>query len=970
MLELAYALPRLRIHQVKEWIEDLENACKTGNKGASAVWEPVGGPQRVRDLLRCVAKYGDVHFARFKEDASPSRTTAEAASAIWHEAHHALDAWQKLKDAITVLDYDDLQIMLRDLLHNDSDIRARLRRRFRHVLVDEFQDTSSLQQEIVWLLSGVGEGGRDTARVFLVGDAKQSIYRFRNADVTVYNRTRHEFESAAGCEVRRLSVSFRPNAELMAFFNEAFRRGELLGNEATADYDAWYEPMEAMRQEVPISPAALGLLVASEDEKILYRRAGEARVIARLIRHLLEIRPLVFDHHTNSMRPLHPGHIAILLRATTDVHLYEQQLSEAGIPFYNASGRGFFGQREITDVMNALRVVANPRDSIALVGVLRSPMFSLSDETLFWLGENSRIPWWDRVQEAAGQSAREREPYCFIAADEYSRLVLAARVLSSWREERDRLPLSAIVEKIIEETGYDAAMAGQVGGVRAVANLGKLADLARKFERSGQGGVGAFAEWLTALSASDSEEAQAPTEEEESESVRISSVHGAKGLQWPVVIVADLCRGIGDRAEVSDIRMHPKFGLVPKEPDEVGGQRWRLLGEIIKEQESKEAEAEAKRLLYVAMTRASDLLVLSSSVRLQSGQLKQYGGESWLGRFVSAFNIPTESISAVEHAPQPLESSSPWPWFLVSPTCNEFGSLLQVQMPATATEVSPPGREQAQLFGLEDRAASPIDYSVALRSFPPETSGRRRFAVTEVADYLFCPRFYQLHHVDGLPDALAHEPILSQELSPIERGTVAHRLLQMIGTGGCEELDKLLTSTLPGGGTLRLLPEADQAQLRDLLSWFLSSKFYARHIAAASHLRTEAWISFAHGDALVEGKVDAVAETLEGMVLVDYKTGSGRAVLPDEQEPDMDRFQLALYSYGVRQVLGALPRLGAIVYLADQRIDEIDTQAAADEAARRALEAITRIRGGHFPAARVPEKCRRCRLRWACEETL
>jgi CRISPR/Cas system-associated exonuclease Cas4 (RecB family) len=150
----------------------------------------------------------------------------------------------------------------------------------------------------------------------------------------------------------------------------------------------------------------------------------------------------------------------------------------------------------------------------------------------------------------------------------------------------------------------------------------------------------------------------------------------------------------------------------------------------------------------------------------------------------------------------------------------------------------------------------------------------------------------------------------------------------------------------------------------------LISKFYARHIAAASHLRTEAWISFAHGDALVEGKVDAVAETLEGMVLVDYKTGSGRAVLPDEQEPDMDRFQLALYSYGVRQVLGALPRLGAIVYLADERIDEIDTQAAADEAARRALEAITRIRGGHFPAARVPEKCRRCRLRWACEETL
>ncbi len=963
MHDLATRLPQPEAGALAEWMRELEAATKTGNVGTKAVWGASGGAQAVRKDVKEVCAVATEHLGPLLGAVSPSEETAELAAAIWQEARHALDAWQGYKAAVPALDYDDLQIAVRDLLRDNDEVRAQVQGCFRHILVDEFQDTSALQWEIIQLLSGREGRGDDAGRLFLVGDAKQSIYRFRDADVTAYNGVRRGFGAAKDCEVHRLSASFRPNAGLMAFFNAVFPVAALLSDSPGASYEAWYEPMQAIREATPVSPPAIGMLVADGSEQAVYRRLAEGAAIARLIRALLADPPLIVDHSAAEgeprQRPLRAGDIAVLFRAMTQVHLYEDQLWEAGIPYYNATGRGFFGRPEVTDILNVLRVLANPEDAIALVGVLRSPLFCLSDQTLFWLAQDRDHTWWERLQAAAPDTAREREPYSLIPLEEMPRVRRAAQLLASWRRAHDRFTLSGLIRDVVERTGYSAAMAAQAGGLRAVANLGKLTDLARSFEQSGRGGVAAFAEFLLALTAADTQEAQAPTEEEESESVRLTSVHGAKGLQWPVVIVADLGRGESGSDEVPLTRAHPRWGLVPAEPGDYRPRRWRLMGEIIAQQEAAEAEAEDKRVLYVAMTRASDLLVLSSSFRPgPSGpDGRSIGSGSWLLRLLAACGIETRDLQPGAEMTR-LGEDAPCPWYLLPPDCDDVPPFEVVLRGEAPEPVSPP----------DEPAPEPLDFARALRSFPPDTEARQRFAVTELADYLTCPRYYFLRHVEALPDVAAAEPALSRELSPIERGTLAHRLLQMIGKGGLAGLDELLGPTIPGGGGLRRLTDADQRQLRRLLEWFLAGEFYARHLRDADRLRTEAWVCLELDGVLVEGKVDAVAEAGERMTLVDYKTGRGRTGVRDEGEPDANRFQIALYSHGLERVLGRRPDLGALVYLADERIDEIETAAAGPEAARQARDAIARIRGGQFPPMPSPDKCSRCRLRWACGE--
>ncbi|MCD6351761.1 MAG: UvrD-helicase domain-containing protein, partial [Armatimonadetes bacterium] len=773
MADLVATLPEPEAQAVAEWIENLERVSKPGSVGRDSVWEELGGAKAVRDLLKAVVEAVLLYLKPVKDTVPGDRQTAEVAAALWQEAQGALEAWERFKDLVPALDYDDLQSKLRDLLRDEDAVRLEIQSRFKHVLVDEFQDTSQLQREVIELVSGLQERPAEAARVFVVGDPKQSIYRFRDADVTVYNQARERFEADEGCEVRRLSTSFRPNTGLMAYFNEVFATPELLGAEPEHPFDTRYEQMHAMREFVPVQPPAVGLLVVDQNSEILYRRVAEGRAIANFIEHLLNDPPFIYDHDAGPdeprYRPLRAGDIAILFRAMTEAYLYEDQLWEKGLPYYNASSRGLFTRPEITDMVNVLRVLADPADEVALVGVLRSPMFAINDETLFRLAQDRRRTWWERLQAAGEQASRTKAPYDALAPDQRRRLERAALLLRTWRRQREHRALSALVRDIIERTGYSAAMAAQVSGVRAVANLGKLTDLARRFEQTGQAGVRAFAQFLTTLAEEDSQEAQAPTEEEKSDSIWLSSVHAAKGLQWPVVIVADLTRPPHGSEEVPRSRLHPNWGLVPAEPGPPGTRRWRLMARIIAEQESLEQEAENKRLLYVAMTRASDLLVLSSSVQQSGEKLRPSRGGSWLDLLLRASQIELSKTEPPEGL-EVLRDSPLCPWYLVPSDCEELPRLVRQPLPKDLAEEAeeltpgapgehgpapstPPERAAEDTAQPAQRPLSPRSgIEVALTRVPPDVATRRRFSVTELAHYLACPQYHKLRYVDGLPD--------------------------------------------------------------------------------------------------------------------------------------------------------------------------------------------------------------------------
>ncbi len=963
------------------FLDAFKDATKGQLGGRADNWGGKANKQWAQGVVKSIIATLDRFKALFTNvELFPSRATAELAAAIWREAALAAQAWDRYKSLVAGLDFHDLQARLLDLLQSNDYVRARIQARFRHILVDEFQDTNGLQRDIIWALAGMDEPGRRPARVFVVGDAKQSIYRFRNADVTVFTRATRDFEQRDECMSLALTASFRPNQALMTFFNEVFTRETMLTPLIEADFHARYEPMEAVRDHVPMEPAVMGLLVASAETNRFRRRAAEARAIARFIRALLEAAPEIYDHRDRVYRPLRPSDIAILFRSMSDVYLYEDQLTDAGLPFYNVAGRGFFARQEVRDLTNALAVAADPGNQVALVGVLRSPMFAISDNTLLWLSRHSGR-WWQRLAAAAEPDARQREPFCHIAAEEYPRLLRAAELLKRWQDLADRVPVAALLSEIIESTGYTGAMAAQLGGVRAVANINKLLELARQHDAAGAGGVEAFVRVLEALAIEDVPEAQAPTEEAEGQSIRLSTVHSAKGLQWPVVIVADLCRRDPRGRELRKAVMHPDWGLVPAEVDEYPPRRYRLLGRIIAEADGAEADAEDRRVLYVAMTRASDLLVLSSSVEIDD-QVVKIPGSGWLGRLREACGLPKQVPCPANT--QPVAAAALGTWFILPgpaatlplPTAKP-ASAGQRAPAAVPTDQAPDADQrpsQAETTDMPagqphgpaaDNSAKPPDCTVALSTIAPDPASRRRFAVTELADYLDCPMFYKLRHVDALPDIDPEPPVASRGLTPIERGTLIHRLLQMVGKGGLHQLEQLLGKVIPGGGSLRVLLAEDVAAVREPVEWFLATDFYKRAIASADRLRTEAWLTVLLDNALVEGKVDAVAEADGRLVLIDYKTGIAAGPLEDEKSGGLDEFQIALYAWGLEQ-LGRRPTECVIAYLGRQELHSVKLPAAAQEAFERARAAIAAIRTGHFPPRPSPERCRLCRLRWAC----
>jgi ATP-dependent helicase/nuclease subunit A len=988
-----------------------------GNLGAANYW---GGPAKLkqkraalnaallqlRETLRTLALDPDTVTS-----ASPlTSEIADLAAAIWQEAHAALAAWAAYKASLPALDFYDQQALLWELLQNHPDLRRHIQRRFRHLLVDEFQDTNRLQRDIIWTLAGLGPSEHDAelapsdahAKLFVVGDAKQSIYRFRDADVSVYAHARAEFTTQPGRAHYCLTTSFRPNQALMDFFNRLFPQEQMLPvRPAQPDFEASYHEMQAVRAEVPIRPAVMGILVASEHEDAPVRRNAEAHVIAAFLKHLLELQPPVFDHRTGQYVRLQPGHIAILFRAMTEAYLYEDALLDAGLPFYNASGRGFFARPEVTDLVNLLRVLTNPDDALALVGVLRSPLFALSDLTLFWL---SRLPgkWWTRVLAAAGP-APAAGPAARVPAPEYARLRRAAQLLQSWHRRRDRLPISALLQEVIEQTGYSAALAAQSDGRRAVANLGKLLDFARSFEaRPGQG-LDSFVRLLADLADADLPESQAPTEEEEGVSIRLSSIHAAKGLQWPVVVVADLGRDRPGGQEIAKTYLHPRWGLVPGAVDEQGNEQASWLAKVIAATNRAEEEAEERRLLYVALTRAGDLLVMTSSARAKQAAERHGAGDAgllvalprrgWLSALLQACGYGTgpwrvpQGLGLLQPLGSQAASSAPpapegpggeqltegpsllCPWYVVPEGCGELPPL-QVELPAaavaSAAAASQPSPTTPDTPAAPPPSAPAPPFAALLTPVPPDSASRARFTVTELAAYVFCPEFYRLRHVEGLPDVRPRRPTRQSRLSALQRGELAHRLLQMVGSGGLPELERFLGPVVGGGALLRLGPK-DLQELRELLAWFLCDDFYTRTIAAARRLRTEAWLSVVFDGALVEGRVDAAVETGDGLILVDYKTGAAPAPVEDEAGLDLDRFQLSLYSFCLHKVTRQWPREAVVVYLAERRLERLTLPHDAEAAAQRAQRAIAAIRAGLFPPAPDDSKCGPCRLRWACK---
>jgi ATP-dependent helicase/nuclease subunit A len=525
------------------------------------------------------------------------------------------------KERDGVVTFDDLLTRTQRILSDNAAVAHRYRTTLSAMLVDEYQDTDPIQDAIVELLTDPS-GDRPAPQLFIVGDEKQSIYRFRGADVTVFNRERSSAPTSVPLRENRRSTHNILNF-VNALAGYVMRSSENGGNAAKPYRIEWTVDHELKpRREAAHQPAVEYIAAVVGDGSATQKRGLEAGALARRIKRLVESGAP--DPRDETVRPARYGDIAILMRAFTDVAIYERALVDADIPCYTVKGRGFFGCTEVLDLVELLTAVNDAGDSLALAAALRSPLFALSDNCLLEIALHlrERQTGVERPATLAKLFTDEASDFAWLAG-ERDEALHAWRVLRELRNIRARVAIVEVIERALELTGFEAVMLGLPQGPPRVANLRKLVELARGFEARRFFSFHDFIIYLRRLIADPPQEPQAQilgaatteprgkVKNGESENVvRLMTVHQAKGLEFPVVIIADMGRG-GARPLPPPL-LSPRDGLLicatdGSAQDEIPNPALEEYRDELKDQD----EAESARLLYVAMTRARDRLILS-----------------------------------------------------------------------------------------------------------------------------------------------------------------------------------------------------------------------------------------------------------------------------------------------------------------------------------------------------------------------
>jgi ATP-dependent helicase/nuclease subunit A len=645
-------------------------------KGGGTVknWTDASHHEQVKDALDALRKKAAKVTETLVWDEPTARVAAQYACWLMQAAEPVYRAYELRKREANCLDFDDLIARAHRLLHDDHPhVRAAVSRGIRLLLIDEFQDTDPVQAELIERIVGLQ---RDEGRLFFVGDPQQSIYRFRGADPRIFARLRGALAAPGRLA---LTQNFRSQPAILHFVNWLFQSG-LAQGEA-------YQPLRPSLPQVTPEPAIEFLWAlpqegeespppsADGDGETRVGRYREARWIARRLREMIDGgEPIVRDTGTSgagAARGARPGDIAILFRALSDLSIYEMALRQAGLPYYVVGGHAFYAQQEVFDLLNLLRAVSQSLDEVALLGVLRSPMFSLSDETLFWLKADQ-----PSIREALFLETLPQG----ISPEQQQRVRRAAETLRSLEDEKDRVPIARLVQMAFERTAYDAAVLGEFMGARKLANLEKLIELARSFDASGLFTLDDYVTQLADFVANQPKEPPAPTEPEDSDVVRLMTIHQAKGLEFPVVCLPDVARravSARDQAKL-DAKWGPLVKLPADTPDSDGLHGLKLW----KLEEKSEDEAERLRIFYVATTRAADYLLLSSGLKEFKSS---YGNSPLLQLLHERFDLQTGQPRIPEH----LQPTMPYD---------------RVRVRVTLAEPPPP-RERPEFHGRADLTA-------------------------------------------------------------------------------------------------------------------------------------------------------------------------------------------------------------------------------------------------------------------------
>ena len=765
-------------------------------------------------------------------------------------------------------EFEDLLIWARDLLRDEQHVRRDFQERFTCLLVDEFQDTDPLQVEIVMYLAADGQTGTDwtklkptPGKLFVVGDPKQSIYRFRRADISIYEQVKDEILTD---DVEAIFQNFRSVPEVIGWVNTVF--GELIQPQHRVQPD--YTPLDAFLPSngLETSPvvAVRSLAPQTHADPI---REEEARLLAGTIMHAVEQGWPVRNESNDGTRPARYGDIAILLPSRTGLSHYEDALAAAGIPYRHEGGKEYFQRQEIRDLRACLRAVDNPGDTLSIVAALRSGAFGCSDpELLAWRRQHNGFDYRNVHDAEEGPVAN------------------GLRTLHALHEARINLSLPEIVERTIEETNLvEFALTMPNGGDQSAANLLKMVDQARAFSSAGGGGLRAFVRWTITSAESRSDESDASVAESTDDVVRLLTIHAAKGLEFPIVALVNLNtdrgggRGPKTVANYQDRRLDIHIGNKESGYATPGF-------EAASEFEGEHEKAERLRLFYVAATRAADYLVLP--VAVEDGKAKGL-----------------------------LEKMLPYLPALDEDTRGKDRDGVHVldtrQLPAIDT--SPPERAPITTDEVADAHQRREIWSVTREKLLSDGNDPRRvITASSQKDW------DRAGSESPGPEAAPVDTPVERDL-PLRVGNALHRSMEQLDLRRHTSVDttvsRIIESSLDEAG-ISPHDNLPRQRVRDMVERILSSDLI-RRARSSSELVQE--VEFGYGlsdDGIVQGQMDLVFVEDGEIIVGDFKSDRISPGQAEARTEEGYRGQAAVYAWAAHQVTGR-PVREVIFYFAE-----------------------------------------------------
>jgi ATP-dependent helicase/nuclease subunit A len=792
-------------------------------------------------------------------------------------------AYEQLKGDRAAVDFDDLELLARELLLERADVRAAWAARFELLMVDEFQDTNPRQLAILRAL--------DRGNLFTVGDELQAIYGFRHADVSLFRVRRAELQESGGSLA--LTRNFRSRRSLLEVVNSVFsgrfaeyiplvagRDAEMDGGEPAVellltDVNGW-EEHEDLAGEV-----AAGLPPAQT------WRQAEARMLAQRVSELV---------HGGQARA---GDVVVLLRASGDLEVFERALQLRGLRTLAAVG-AFWGHQQIGDLVSYLRALANPLDEEALYGALASPLAGCSRDCLALVADAAREHRrgaWETVQAAL---AGEGELLATLAAGDGAALLAFCSRLERERRMAPMRTISELIERAIEAFGYREHVLRLDWGERRLANVHKLLRLACRFEASEGRDLRGFLDHVAYLEQAAKVEPDAPVEGVEPDAVRLMTIHAAKGLEFPVVCVADL--GRQPNTQTPDLLVDgDRLGLRLLRLDGAGSSPALDYEELVGERREREA-AEEDRVLYVAMTRARERLLLSGAIDFERWPRSRQTAVSWLGPAL-AEGLPglVQAREASLHDLSVGSDGSVTVRCRLNSAPGAATELLRSSRPAPASQRAvgdPPNATQGVLTPSqpadrrEERPAG---------GAPLERDRISALSYSSLSELERCGYRYYLERVLGLAEdrGAARAALGGSGLEARDRGTLVHRLMELLDFARPRSLSPEDVARVAGELGMRTRPP-ERAEIAGLIA-AASRAAPALRVAAASTVRREHPFAFSLGadEPLITGVIDLLAGEADGSYLVlDYKS--------DRVGPDLQLADLVERDYGVQRMLYAL----------------------------------------------------------------